>query len=64
MNVIVLAVHLDQASLEVGADRGEETAQGINGRAIKHSTAIFRHKDEVDMHLEEEFQGGARPVRL
>jgi len=40
-------------TMEIGADLGEETAQGINGRAIKHSAAIFRHKDQVDVHLSE-----------
>src|SRR5690554_3768425 len=35
MNLIVLAVHLDQARLEVGTDLGEDAAQGINGRAIE-----------------------------
>ena len=39
-------------TMEVGADLGEETAQGINGRVIKHSAAIFRHKDQVGMQLE------------
>ena len=39
-------------TMEVGADLGEDTAQGINGRVIKHSAAIFRHKDQMDMQLE------------
>jgi hypothetical protein len=50
--MVVLAVHLDQLRLKVGADLGEDDSQPLNGVAIEHSAAIFRHKDQVDVHLE------------
>src|SRR5690606_39836376 len=51
VNVIVLAVHLDQLRLEVGADLGEDRAQPVDGVAIEYPAAIFRYKDQMDMHL-------------
>ena len=51
MYIIVFAVHLDQLSLEIGADIGEDGAQPIDGVAIEHLAAILRHKDQMDMHL-------------
>jgi putative transposase len=49
--MIVFAVHLDQLSLEIGADLGEDGAQPVDGIAIEHFAAILRYKDQMDMHL-------------
>ncbi len=49
--MVVPAVHLDQLRLEVSADLGEDHAQPVDGVAIKHAAAIFRHKDQVNVHL-------------
>ncbi len=52
MRMIVLAVHLHQRGLEVQAHAAEDAAQRIDGRAVEHLAAVFRHKDQVDVHLE------------
>ena len=49
--MIVLAVHFDQLRLEVGAGLGEDGAQPTEDVAIEHSEAVFRHKDQMDVHL-------------
>lgn len=49
--MIVLAVHLDQLRLEIGAGLGEDVAQPVDGIAVEHSAAVLRHKDQVDVHL-------------
>src|SRR5690606_10362386 len=51
MHVIVFAIHLDQFSLEIGADLGEDGAQPVDSISIEHSAAILRYKDQMDMHL-------------
>ena len=53
MHVIVLAVHLDQLRLEVGAGLGEDDAQPVDGIAVEHPATILRHKDQMHMHLED-----------
>jgi len=50
--MVVLAVHLDQLRLKVAADLGEDDSQPLNGVAIEYLSAIFRQKDQVDVHLE------------
>jgi len=52
MHMVVLAVHLDQLRLKVAADLGEDDSQPLNGVAIEYLSAIFRQKDQVDVHLE------------
>ncbi|CDW92735.1 conserved hypothetical protein [Thiomonas sp. CB2] len=52
MHMIVLSIHLDQLRLEIGAGFGKEGAQALDGVAIEHSVAVFRHKDQMHMHLE------------
>lgn len=49
--MFVLAIHLDQLRPEVCAGIGEYDAQPIDGVAVEHSAAIFRHKDQMDVHL-------------
>ena len=51
-DVIVLSVHLDQLRFEIGLDVGEDVAQALDGVTIEHSAAIFRHNDQMDVHLE------------
>ncbi len=50
--MIVLAVQLDQLRLEVGAGFGEDDAQPVDGVAVENVATILRHKDQVDVHLE------------
>ncbi len=50
--MIVLAVELHQFRLEVAADLGEDAAQVVENGFGEHTTSIFRHKDQVDVHLE------------
>lgn len=50
--MIVLAVHFDQLGLEVDADPGKDGAEPADGIAVKDFAAVFRHKNQVDMHLE------------
>lgn len=52
VHMVTLAVHLDQRSLEVRADLGEHPAQAIYRITVEHFAPIFRHKDQMDMHLE------------
>ena len=47
--MIVLAVHLNQLRLEVGADLGEDHSQPVDGVAVEYVAAILSHKDQVDM---------------
>lgn len=49
--MIVLAVHLDQLRLEIGAGLGEDVAQPVDDIAVEHPAAVLRHKDQVDVHL-------------
>lgn len=49
--MIVLAVHLDQMRLVIGADLGEDVAQPVDGIVVEPSAAVLRHKDQVDVHL-------------
>lgn len=50
--MIVLAVHLNELRIKVGAGLGKDDSKPLNGVAIEHSAAIFRHKDQMDVHLE------------
>ena len=47
--MIVLAVHLEQLCLEVGADLGEDRAQPFKGIVVKHAGAVLGEKDQVDV---------------
>lgn len=51
VDMIVLAIHLDQLRPEVCTGIGEYDAQPIDGVAVEHSAAIFSHKDQMDVHL-------------
>ena len=51
MNMVVFAVHLDEMRIEVSADIPEDSAKPLDGIAIKHFTAIFRHKDQMYVHF-------------
>lgn len=52
MHMIILAVHLDQLRLEIGTGLGEDDAQSVDGVAVEHFATVLRHKDQVDVHLE------------
>lgn len=51
MHMVVLPVHLDQLRLKVSTDLGEQFAQPVDGCRIKHFAAIFRHKDQMYVHV-------------
>ena len=50
--MVILAVHLDQLRLKVGTGLGEDDAKPLDGVTVEHSAAILRHKDQMDVHLE------------
>ena len=52
MHMVVLAIEFNQFRLKVCADTCEDTAQVINHFPGEHPTAVFCHKDQVDVHLE------------
>lgn len=52
MHMTIFPVHFNQGRIKAGADVAEYPAQPIYGIAIKHLAAIFRHKDQMDKHLE------------
>jgi putative transposase len=49
--MVILAVHLDQLRLEADADLGEDVPQPLDGIVIEYLAAIFRHKDQMDVHI-------------
>lgn len=49
--MVILAVHLDQRCFEVCADSPEHAAQPFNRIAIEYFAPVFRHKDQMDVHL-------------
>lgn len=49
MNVVVLAVELDQLRIEVLANTGENNLHGIQVRFLEHITPVFCYKDQVNM---------------
>ena len=50
--MVVFAVHLDQMRLEACAYLAEDGTKPLNSIAIENLAAIFRHKDQMDVHLE------------
>ena len=50
--MIILAVHLNELRLKVGADLGKDRPQPLDGVGVEHIAAILRHKDQMDVHLE------------
>lgn len=51
MHMVIFPVHLDQRCFKVLADLGEHCPQSCDGITIKNLAAIFRHKDQMDVHL-------------
>ena len=51
--IVSLAVHLNQAGLDLGAARGEDGTKGVDGRTIEYRAGILRHKDPMGAHLED-----------
>lgn len=49
--MVIFAVHLNKGCLEVRADSPEHAAQPFNRVAIEYLAPIFRHKDQMDVHL-------------
>ena len=50
--MVMLAVEFHQFRLKVGADARKDAAQVINDFFCEHATAVFCHKDQVNVHLE------------
>jgi len=50
--VCCLAVHLNQLRIEVGTGLGEDRSQSVYGVTVEHVATVFRHKDQVAVHLE------------
>jgi len=53
VHVVVLAVHLDEACVEVAADRGEDLSQLVKSSGVEHVPAVLRHEDQVHMKVED-----------
>ena len=52
--MVMLAVEFYQLRLKVGADPSEDTVQVVNHLLGEHATAVFCHKDQVNVNLENE----------
>ena len=50
--MVILAIKLYQICFKVSTDPGEDAAQVVNHFFGEHATAVFRHKDQVDVHSE------------
>lgn len=50
--MVMLAVEFYQLRLKVGADPSEDTVQVVNHLLGEHATAVFCHKDQVNVNLE------------
>lgn len=51
--MVIFAVHLNKRCLKVCADSPEHAAQPFNRIAIEYFAAIFRHKDQMYVHLKD-----------
>jgi len=60
--VVILTVHLDERSFEVGADPREDRAQPVDRIGVEDVPAIFRHEDEVRMDLKDAVAPGTNVV--
>lgn len=49
--MVVFAVHFDQVCLEASTDIAEDGAKPLDSIPIEYFAAIFRHKNQVDVHL-------------
>ena len=49
--MVIFSVHFNQVRFEPGADFAEDGTKPLNGIAIENPAAIFRHKNQVDVHL-------------
>ena len=49
--MVVFTIHLDQMRFEASTDLAEDGTEPLNGIVIENPAAIFRHKDQVDVHL-------------
>lgn len=59
MHMIDLPVHLHKVCAEVGADLGEEFAQAADGRSVEHATAVFGHKDQMNVEIKDAMPAGS-----
>ena len=50
--MVMLAIEFHQFRLKIGADASEDTSQVINYFLGEHITAVFCHKDQVNVHFE------------
>lgn len=64
MNVIVLAVALDQFGPEVGADYGKDCAQIADRQFRKNVTTVFGDKDQVSVQRVNHIAGAIIHIRL
>jgi len=49
--MVIFAVHLGKRCLKVRADSREHAAQPFNRIAIEYFASVFRHKDQMYVHL-------------
>ncbi len=52
MHMVILAVEFHQRRFKVGTYLGEDFLKVIQNGFCEYAAAVFRHKDQMDMHLE------------
>lgn len=62
--MVVLPVELNEFSLEVSADTGKDLAQIVDHLFREYTSAVFCHKDQVHVHLENAMPAGSNVVDI
>jgi hypothetical protein len=52
VHVVVLAVHLNEASFEVGAHLREDCPKLLYRISVEHTAPVLRNEDQMDVHHE------------
>jgi hypothetical protein len=60
MDMIILAVGLDQNRLKVLADLCEQLTQRLMSRIRQHASAIFGHEDQMDVQAKHTVSSGSK----
>ncbi len=50
--MVVFAVHFDQVRFKTSADLAEDGAKPLHRIPVEYFAAVFRHKDQMNVHLE------------
>jgi hypothetical protein len=52
MHVVMFSIHLDPLRFEVQTDPGKDFPETLDGITVEDFAAVFRHKDQMHVHLE------------